>query len=55
MVTLKEAVAGAIQFAKGILVPDRATDIRLEEVEIGEHKKHDVWIITLSMGYPRML
>jgi len=50
MVGIKEAVAAAVQFAKSILPETRTGDIRLEEVEAGDHKGQDVWLITLSMG-----
>ena len=53
MVEIKVAVAMAIQFAKTVLDPARTTDIRLEEVEIGEHKGQSVWLITLSMALPQ--
>jgi hypothetical protein len=53
MVGIKEAVAAAIQFATSVLPPARTTDIRLEEVEMGEHKGDDVWLITLSMAPPQ--
>jgi hypothetical protein len=50
MVGIKEAVAAAVQFATTLLPPTRTSDIRLEEVEAGEHKGQGVWLITLSMG-----
>jgi hypothetical protein len=58
MVDIKAAVAMAVQFAQTVLDPARTTDIRLEEVEIGEHRigeheSQDVWRITLSMGPPQ--
>ena len=49
MVGIKEAVAAAVQFATSVLPPTQTTDIRLEEVETGDHKGQDVWLITLSM------
>jgi hypothetical protein len=49
MVGIKEAVAAAVQFATSVLPPTQITDIRLEEVETGDHKGQGVWIITLSM------
>jgi len=47
-VPVKEAVANAIEFAKGLL-GDRAADVRLEEVE-SRGITGDAWLITLSMG-----
>jgi hypothetical protein len=55
MVGIKEAVAAAVQFATSVLPPARTTDIRLEEVETGDHKGQDVWLITLSMVGPNAL
>jgi hypothetical protein len=49
MVGIKEAVAAAVQFANSVLPPTRTDDIRLEEVEAGDYKGQDVWLITLSM------
>ena len=50
--TVKEAVSKAIEFAASVLNPARIAGIRLEEVEMGEHKGQDVWLITLSMVLP---
>lgn len=52
MVAIKDAVAKAVQFAASVLDPARTQDIRLEEVEMGEHKGEEVWLITLSMPIP---
>jgi hypothetical protein len=49
-VTVKEAVSKAMEFATGVLSPARTVDMRLEEVEAGDYKGQDVWLITLSMG-----
>jgi hypothetical protein len=49
MVGIKDAVAAAVQFATSVLPPTRTGDIRLEEVETGDHKGEEVWLITLSM------
>lgn len=49
MVTVKEAVANAVQFANSVLDPARTTGMRLEEVDFGEEKNNPVWLITLSM------
>src|ERR1035438_497549 len=47
MITVKEAVAKAIEFAQGMLgVP--ASEVLLEEVELGTDGPNDVWLITLS-------
>ena len=48
--TVKEAVSKAMEFATGVLSPARTVDMRLEEVEAGDYKGQDVWLITLSMG-----
>jgi hypothetical protein len=49
-VPLKQAVANAVEFAKGF--PEiGAQDVRLEEVEDGGISR-DVWLITLSMSRP---
>lgn len=48
-VPIKQAVANAAEFAKGIL-GDSAQDIQLEEVEGSDAR--DVWLITLSMTRP---
>jgi hypothetical protein len=50
MVGIKDAVAAAVQFATGVLPPTRTAEIRLEEVETGDHKGEELWLITLSMG-----
>ena len=49
MVGIKDAVAAAVQFATSVLPPTRTADIRLEEVEAGDYKGQDVWLVTLSM------
>jgi hypothetical protein len=49
MVGIKDAVFAAVQFAKSVLSQTRTDDIRLEEVEAGDYKGQDVWLITLSM------
>ena len=47
MITVKEAVAKAMEFAQAMLaVP--ASEILLEEVELGKDGPNDVWLITLS-------
>ena len=47
MITVKEAVAKAIEFAQAML---GATDFLLEEVELGKRGPSDVWLITLSVA-----
>jgi hypothetical protein len=47
MITVKEAVAKAMEFAQAMLaVP--ASEILVEEVETGKDGPNDVWQITLS-------
>ncbi len=56
MVSVKEAVAKAIEFAQSILEPDRISELHLEEVEMAKANGEDVWSITLSMpGLPSPL
>jgi len=47
MITVKEAVASAVEFARNMLDPP-PQDLRLEEVELGKIGPNDVWLITLS-------
>jgi hypothetical protein len=49
MVSVKEAVAKAIEFAQNLLEPSRISGLRLEEVEMTNVKGADTWSITLSM------
>ena len=53
MVSVKEAVAKAIEFAVSVLGPDRTSDLRLEEVEKTKLNGDDSWSITLSMLEPQ--
>ncbi len=47
MITVKEAVAKAMEFAQAMLaVP--VSELLLEEVELGKDGPNDVWLITLS-------
>ena len=55
MVSVKEAVAKAIEFARSILDPLRASELRLEEVEKTKVNGEDTWSITLSMPRPGLL
>ncbi len=55
MVSVKEAVANAIEFAQSVLGPDRTSDLRLEEVEKTKINGDDAWSITLSMLEPSTL
>ncbi len=48
MVSLKQAVANAAEFAMSVL-GDRAQSIQLEEVESVNTVNGDAWLITLSM------
>jgi hypothetical protein len=52
MATIKEAVDNALRFALEVLGPDRAADLRLEEVESSNVGGEDAWLITLSMAIP---
>jgi hypothetical protein len=52
MVSVKEAVNKAVEFANGVLDPSRAAALRLEEVEAGKANGGSVWLITLSMPRP---
>jgi hypothetical protein len=49
MVGIKDAVGTAVLFATSVLPASRTDDIRLEEIETGDHKGQPVWLITLSM------
>ena len=49
MVSVKQATAAARAFARDVLEPDQAGDLRLEEVESGIVNGSDAWLITLSM------
>ena len=51
-IPLKDAVANAMLFAKGVLEPERTLDLRLEEVEWEFRNEGEVWLITLSMAKP---
>ena len=55
MVSLKQAVESAMTFATSVLGPERASDLRLEEVETDELNDQPVWQITLSMLAPQDL
>ena len=52
MVSIKEAAANAIEFARAALGPERTTGVRLEEVESTKVVGEDAWLITLSMISP---
>jgi hypothetical protein len=52
MVDVKQAVAAAIGFTKDVLEPARATDLLLEEVELGRSNGRQVWRITISVPKP---
>jgi hypothetical protein len=47
-ITVKEAVAGTVEFVRNMLDPP-PQDLRLEEVEAGKYERADAWRITLSM------
>jgi hypothetical protein len=49
MIAVKEAVVSATDFAKALLDSERASQLRLEEVEETTADGSDVWLITLSM------
>jgi glycine cleavage system aminomethyltransferase T len=49
MVSLKQAVENAMTFATSVLGQERASDLRLEEVETDRLDGQPVWQITLSM------
>jgi len=53
-IPVKEAVANAMEFARGVLEPSRTRDLRLEEVVYEYLTEGEVWWITLSMARPRM-
>jgi len=48
MITVKEAAASAVEFARNLLDPP-PQDLRLEEVEVGKADRIDAFRITLSM------
>ena len=49
MVSVKEAVARAVEFAQNLLEPSRILGLRLEEVERTGLNGDGPWSITLSM------
>jgi len=49
MIAVKDAIAKATEFAKELLESERASQLRLEEVEVVNAKGSDLWLITLSM------
>jgi hypothetical protein len=49
MVSIKEATAKAIAFARDALGTERTRGVRLEEVESTSVDGEDAWLITLSM------
>ena len=53
MVTVKDAVGMAIEFAQSVLGSSRTVDLRLEEVESIKVNGDDAWSITLSMPEPQ--
>jgi hypothetical protein len=53
MVSVKEAVAKAIEFAQSVLDPARLSGLRLEEVDTTRVDGDDIWLITLSMLIPQ--
>jgi predicted regulator of Ras-like GTPase activity (Roadblock/LC7/MglB family) len=52
MVSIKEATANAIAFARDALGAERTQSVRLEEVESTTVDGKDAWLITLSMIAP---
>jgi hypothetical protein len=54
-IPIKEAVANAMEFAKGTLEPSRTRDLRLEEFKWEFRTEGEVFLVTLSMARPRML
>ena len=53
MISAKEAVAKAIDFAQSVLGALRTSELRLEEVEMTKVNGDDTWSITLSMLEPQ--
>lgn len=49
MVSIKEAVRNAMDFAQETLGPQRLNGLQLEEVESSNMGGEDAWLITLSM------
>ncbi len=52
MIPIKDAVTNAMVFANDVLGPERAREMRLEEVELTQSGSKEVWDITLSMLKP---
>lgn len=52
MVSIKEATANAVAFARDALGAERTKGVRLEEVESTTVAGKDAWLITLSMIAP---
>jgi len=50
MVSIKEAAAKAMAFAREALGPERTAGMRLEEIESATVDGEDFWLITLSIA-----
>lgn len=48
MIDIKTAIANAMDFARNLLDPERAADIRLEEIDSSHVDGDAVWLVTLS-------
>ncbi len=48
MIAVNEAAAKAVEFARAVLDNTRASQLRLEEVEVATVDGSDLWVITLS-------
>lgn len=48
MITIKEAVANAMEFAAGVLDANRTRDLLLEEIDSSNIDGGPVWLVTLS-------
>jgi hypothetical protein len=49
MISVRDAVEKAVEFARGVLEGERVRDLRLEEVEISQAGGEQRWLVTLSM------
>lgn len=50
MISMKQAVASAVDFAKALYAEEHLTDLQVEEIESSEDDK--LWFITLGWGAP---
>lgn len=51
MADLKQAVAAAMEYIKGVYAPEELIDSMLEEVQMSDDGKY--WLITIGFSHPK--